>query len=379
MEALGRMTRGLIHDINNSLASIMGYADFLVTDLPADSEQFIFAENIKKSGLQLQDLIDQIRAISAENSKTKDNVVNIVDVVDDIATRLQALLGSKQSISFTSDIAIANRAVPFFQLKTLLGNLIVNAIQALGQQEGHVNIHISHLSAGDQNLLLNMYDSVSELEKFTPVDDPFITIQISDNGCGMTEDILLHSPMPHFTTKSSDTAHGMGIPVAREITSYLGGGLTIATSEGIGTHVFLTLPVDHIENMATESEVDQKSVLLVEDRDSVLQAIKTMLQRQSHNVTAVTDGLSALDILRENPKAYDLFITDYTMPHINGKDLLVEIREDFKTLPVIIMSGDRDHLERLKNDPHYQNIVVLQKPVSPQNLKRAIRSFHLMT
>ncbi|HAJ89438.1 MAG TPA: hypothetical protein DCM27_00230 [Rhodospirillaceae bacterium] len=200
MAALGRVTRALIHDFNNSLASIMGHADFLIADLPPQSEQHLFAENIRKAALQLQDSLNQIKNFSADSS---------------------------------------------------------------------------HLP-----------------------------------------------PVP---------------PVP---------------------------PVSPIP----------QSILLVEDREMVLKTIKTMLEREHHRVETANDGFAALDMIRENPRKYDILITDYSMPEWNGKNLLDEIRQDFKNLPVIIMSGDLQSLDDLRNDPSNQNIFVLPKPITPHDLSVAILS-----
>ncbi len=67
MEALGRLTRQTIHDLNSPLASIMGFADFLMNDLPADSEQHVFASNIRQAGIQLQDIIDRLEQFSKKS------------------------------------------------------------------------------------------------------------------------------------------------------------------------------------------------------------------------------------------------------------------------------------------------------------------------
>lgn len=200
LAALGRMTRVLIHDFNNSLASIMGHADFLVADLPEGSEQHIFAQNIKQAAVQLQNSLNQIKSFSANESLKEE--------------------------------ALALSTTPF----------------------------------------------------------------------------------------------------------------------------------------------KARSILLVEDREMVLNTISTMLQRDHHQVESVIDGFAALDMIRENPSKYDVLITDYNMPNISGKDLLEEIRQDFKNMPVIIMSGDAQFLDELKKDPKNKNIFVLAKPIIADHLKNIIQS-----
>lgn len=205
MAALGRVTRSLIHDFNNSLASIMGYADFLISDLPEGTEQHLFAQNIKHAAQQLQGSLDEIRRFSADG----------------------------------------------------------------------------------QN-------------------------QIPDIPSG--------------------------------------------------------------EDSASSPLVSSKSILLVEDREMVLHTVATMLRRENHKVECMIDGFMALDMIRENPEKYDLLITDYTMPEFSGKDLLAEIREDFKEMPVIVMSGDMESLHDLQNDKTNKNIFVLPKPITSENLALVIKA-----
>ncbi len=204
MAALGRVTRSLIHDFNNSLAAIMGHADFLISDLPHGSEQRLFAENIRKSALQLQGTLDQIKSFSASVNNTP--------------------------------------APP---------------------------------------------EPIKEEPKVLPAAPP-------------------------------------------------------------------------------------RSILLVEDRAMVLHTIKTMLERDHHLVETATDGFAALDLIRENPKKYDLLITDFTMPYFNGRDLISEIRQDFKTIPIIIMSGDMLSLDTLKKDRSLRNIFILPKPIKAKDLAHLI-------
>ncbi len=201
MEALGRMTRGLVHDFNNSLASIMGYAEFLISDLPENSETHLFASNIKLAGNQMQELLDQIR----------------------IFTKTEKL------------------------------------------------------------------------------DEP----------------TLLDS--------------------------------------------------------ANSTKTESKCFLLVEDRDIVRHTLETMITREGHTVEGLSDGLIALDRLREHPNRFDCIITDFTMPMLNGKDLIEEIRHDFPEIPIVLISGDTEHLRNIKNMSANQNIHILAKPVSVQNLKTTIR------
>lgn len=369
MESLGQMTRGLIHDFNNSLASIMGYAEFLTSDLPLGSEQYLFADNIRKAGFQLQDLIDQIRAISAEKNTGKDICINLVPEIQNLSERLQSYLSTGQHLVFLSDIDTATLTLPPHQLRTLISNVVKNAVDALEHQSGTVTIHLSEMTSIDA---IKNYQFVNESLPLAPTHSPLVKIEIIDMGCGMDEISLGLATTQHFTTKSADAAHGIGLSVAKDILSYLDGGLRIATTPGTGTCVTLILPVEELlTSSATEEMSPPKHILVIEDRESVRHIVTTILTRDGHSVTDTDDGLMALDILRENPDQFDLLITDYNMPQINGKDLIHEIRMDFPELPIIVISGDEQNLDLVKNTD-IKNLMTISKPLTSQKLNQVV-------
>ena len=375
MAALGRMTRGLVHDFNNSLASIMGYAEFLVSDLEKNSEQHLFASSIKKAGLQMQELIDQIRAFSHEKGQGKDIPLNLVTETKLIAERFEEFLAPHQSIIISSDIEEAVLSISPHQARTLLSNLVRNAVEALGTEGGEISIHISQTPSADvetppyqfKTTLLTAADTGSSL----------LRIDVTDTGHGMDNDTINQAAIPQFTTKIGGDARGIGLSIVCGILGYLGGGLALSSTPQKGTTVSVILPVEHIsiaDQKPISAEIPVRNILLVEDRDMLRHTIETMLTREHHHVHACPDGFSALDELRENPDKYDILITDYTMPELNGKDLIDEVRTDFPFLPIIVISGDTDHLKTIRNNFEGLNISVLPKPLSALDLKTTIRN-----
>lgn len=376
MAALGRMTRGLIHDFNNSLASIMGYAEFLVTDLQPESEQHIFASNIKTAGLQMQELIDQIRALSQEKGQGKDLTLHLNENIEALIAQFKDIIPFHQSIEFDNTGSDAVLTIPPHQVRTLISNLIKNAIQSLGGKPGLVMIR---LAASPK--IHEKYEHTATLLETEISTSPIAYIDITDTGCGMDEDLLSLAPQPLFTTHAAGDSHGMGLPVAFGILKYLGGGLKILTSPNKGTTVSISLPVEELIESTGDSDLDQTppsplNILLVEDRELVRHTIETMLHRDGHTVTSCTNGMDALDALREHPDKFNLLITDYTMPVLNGKDLIEEVRTDFPELPIILTSGDsgflKDTLTEAKADSKNPSIAVLPKPTSAKNLRRII-------
>lgn len=373
MAALGRMTRGMIHDFNNSLASIMGYADFLVADLDPHSDQFLFAENIKKAGAQLQNSLDQIRAFSLEKGQGKDMTLNVVEELAHLTDRLQSHLGTGQNMVYHSDIAAATLTLPVAQFRTLFSNFLCNAIESLEHRAGTISVTVEDATAPPLPPHLPFYDvDASFLANEPPPSSgtPVLRITISDTGCGMDDVVLSLAPTPHFTTKASDDAKGMGLPIAIGILNYLEGSLAVHSTVGAGTRITLTLPVESLTGKSESLHIHShpRSILLIEDRDMVRHTIVTMLERAGHSVHDAKDALTALDMLREQPAGYDLVMTDLTMPSLNGADVVTEIRHDFPELPIIVMSGDSEGLHALETTRHDDRIFLLSKPVLTKDL-----------
>jgi len=282
--------------------------------------------------------------------------------------RLKGKLLPKQSISFSSDVEQAFLTLPPHQFRTLISNLVKNAIESLRDNAGQVAIHIS---SGAITAPQKIYDSVSRPVQSDTAPSQSITMTITDTGCGMNEDnmpISFHTP-PH------NAGRGMGLSVASEIIKYLGGSLQFASTVNTGTSVTIVLPVENIEIKGNKNlSHRQKSILLVDKNPDTLKTIMTMLTRDSHKVKPLSDGLEAIDIMRESPEAFDILITDSSIPHEDGVDLMSEIRQDFKNFPVIVMSGDMEFLENLKDKKVHQNTYILPKPITSNSLRKIIES-----
>lgn len=247
MENLGRLTRGILHDLNNSLASIIGFSSFLTDDLDPKSEQYIFAENIKKAAGQIETLVEQIRALSMEHGSSKDVTLNLVETIKEITDASKLNIPHIHQIIFMSDIKGAIFSVPLFQFKVMFANLLKNALQSLGECSGTIMVHLASTNELSLEELKGDYHFLSPLFDINlPHDKSMLRIDIIDTGCGMDDVTLKLAPSPHFTTKSADIAHGLGLTIASQIIHSYGGGFSIATTPTIGTRVTIVLPVEKI-------------------------------------------------------------------------------------------------------------------------------------
>jgi CheY-like chemotaxis protein len=374
MAALGRLARGLVHDFNNSLGSILGYAEFLVTDLDPHSEQHVFATNIRQAGYQMQELLDQIRALAQEHRPGKDVPLNMINVIKNHIDHLKDSLPKEQTIHLQTELEGAMLAIPPHQCRILLGNVVRNALESLNNGPGHITIAISRYLTSETQPPYEQSRII--LPPPSSNTAPIITIDIADTGCGMDDITLNLCCEPYFTTKPAGDSHGMGLPIVQGIVHYLGGGMSIATSPGKGTSVTLTIPVQSLhETVVPMAPHDAtRNILFIEDRDMVKHTVETMLLRAGHSVQSFSSAFEGLDHLRENPDRFDLIITDYSMPDINGDEMITEIRADFPDMPIIMMSGDQDNLRDTLNSSQHTDIHVLPKPVLAEDLRRVIKA-----
>jgi signal transduction histidine kinase len=247
MANLGRMTRGILHDLNNSLASIMGFSSFLTDDLDPKSEHYIFAENIKKAATQIETLVEQIRALSMERGSNKDVTLNLVETIKEMIDSSNKEIVQQHQIIFMSDIKGAIFSVPLFQFKVMFSNLLKNSLQSLGDSSGTVMIHLSSTHGISPKELKGDYHFMSHpFDINLPHDKSMLKIDIIDTGCGLDEVTLNLAPSPHFTTKSADIAHGLGLTISSQIIHTYGGSFSISTTPNIGTRVTIVLPVEKI-------------------------------------------------------------------------------------------------------------------------------------
>jgi CheY-like chemotaxis protein len=203
-------------------------------------------------------------------------------------------------------------------------------------------------------------------------------ITVSDTGHGMSEAVMARIFDPFFTTKRPGEGTGMGLAVVHGIVKSLKGAVSVSSQPGKGSIFTVYLPIATSETERTVQEETlplprgRERILFVDDERSIVEMATTILERLGYNVTALSSSTEALALFASIPEAFDLVITDQTMPDLTGAELTKRIRAVRKDIPVILVTGfsetvDADRARRMDIQQ------LLMKPIIKQELAEAIR------
>jgi len=365
MEAIGTLAGGIAHDFNNILGAIVGYSEILRIDLEKDPKSIVYVEQIYKAGLRAKDLVNQILTFSRKREPEIKEVI-FAEIVREASKFLRATLPT--TIHIETDINDVNGVVlaDETQLHQLIMNLSTNAYHAM-KDEGD----------GVLTLSLDNVNSVDE-EDGNGTDQRYLKLSIRDNGRGMDDKTLVKIFDPFFTTKPIGEGTGMGLSVVHGIVKSHGGYIRVESEPGEGSCFSVYLPcVDNVEYIPDKAELNaptgQGRILIVDDESDLLYIEKDMLEYLGYDVQAVDDPLLAEDIFRRDPSAFDLIMSDLTMPHMDGATLIAKIRQIDDSIPIILMTGYTD-LQRLDKMNDLKIFSVLRKPLTMYEMAKAVKA-----
>lgn len=396
MEAIGRLAGGIAHDFNNILAAMNGYAEFLVEDLPENSQQNTFAKNILQAGRQARSLVDKILAFSRRKESDTD-VIDLRLPLEESLSMLQASLPKSIELQtrINVDRALVNASAT--QISQVVMNLCVNARDAMENEKGKLLVMLSKISSSDDAPLDWVSESLPDSSDAPLIriddiaaghtrlllgqlarDHDYVCLSVEDTGCGMSRVIMEHIFEPFFTTKPVDKGTGLGLSTVHGVIANHAGAMMINSIIGKGTRFDLYFPVAKGEVKKIDTEVVEKAkhaggkILLVEDQIEVQQMTKTMLERLGYEAQTASTGLEALDILREKPNYFDLVLTDQNMPKMTGLDLVLQVHYDFPDLPFVLLSGySQEKLQEIMEE-HPAIHAVIRKPITQQALGQTL-------
>ncbi len=375
LEALGTLAGGIAHDFNNILGSILGYAQLLQMDLNEDEKGMRYTQQIINGCNRAKNLTLQILEFSRQSSDddaSKKPILASVLVKEKIKL-LQA--STPSSITIKTQIAKESGyilASPT-QIHQVIMNLCTNALQAIQEK------------AGQGTLIITMEPitlTPENIKPFVELDLPqgdYVALSVEDDGKGIpahTRDKIFN---PYFTTKTGGDGTGLGLSVVHGIVKNCHGGIRLESTAEKGTKITVFFPRHTHDKKKKQPHPPmlpsgQGRVMFVDDEEMLVELGKMMLEKLGYQAEAVDSPQKALDLIKRSPNAFDVVLTDLTMPDIQGTQLAEKIKEIRPDLPVVLITGFSD-ITTVEKANSSAIDAVLSKPLSINALGMTLQKF----
>jgi len=368
MEAVGQLAGGIAHDFNNILAVVLAETEYVKEELAADSPLQAQLDEVTAAAERAAALTHQLLAFSRRQI-LKPRVLALNVVVSDLDRMLRRVIGEDISLEMKLNPALGAVMADPGQVEQVIMNLVVNARDAL-LGHGSITVHTDNLDA--------LHDDPER-----PIDLPpgsYVTLTVSDSGCGMDKETLGRIFEPFFTTKEVGRGTGLGLSTVLGIVQQSGGVIHVESRPGEGSRFRIFLPrVDQRAASASNrvAKTDHlrgvEQVLLVEDDPHVRRAATRALERRGYRVVQAENGEEALERFGERKTEIDLVVTDLVMPGIDGVAVASRLRQQHGPIRILYMSGYTEHAV-LRDGALAARAQFLQKPFSANELAVAVRT-----
>jgi PAS domain S-box-containing protein len=372
MEAIGTLAGGIAHDFNNILTGINGFTSLALQTASGNSEQLDYLGEIRRAGHRAAELVRQILAFSRAGEQAM-MPMQLRHVVSEATKLLRASIPS--SIEFEVNLAVDLPAIQgnATQLHQVVMNLGTNAWHAMRDRPGKLSVRLETIEVDESTALA--------LPGISP--GPHLRLAVSDTGCGMDITTQGRAFEPFFTTKGPREGTGLGLSVVHGIIGKHHGAIKLISEINKGTTFEIYLPATSdapikIEDDSEESPLGHgERILVVDDEESLVRLGVRALCKLGYAAEGQSNVLEALARLEREPHAFQLVITDQTMPGMNGLEFAQRLGDLRADLPVLLASGVSDSIAQ-------ERIVeagvsgVLSKPYSVANLALLV-SKHVAT
>lgn len=365
MEAIGQLTGGIAHDFNNILSAILGFTNLALMHFVKDDQPELrdYLNEVLRAGERACDLVSQMMVFSRTGSG-KTSILELPPIINEVTKMLHVTLPSSIKLSNKIDEGVPAVMMEPVQLQQVLMNMCINARDAIGNK-GCINIRLRRVniihnnqgaveSSQNDKGLRHICDSCHNVIEA----GDYVELSVQDTGAGISKDKLKNIFEPFFTTKEVGKGTGMGLSMAHGIIHQYGGHILVDTELGVGTMFQVLLPArENVPNTETEIESGTNSIteslhdtrlLIVDDEESVARFMKDLLESHGSTVTVRTDSDAAFDLFSQDPAAFDLMITDQTMPGLTGVELAQKVLSLRPEFPVILCTGYSEQVDEAK-------------------------------
>jgi signal transduction histidine kinase/ActR/RegA family two-component response regulator len=368
-EALGSLASGIAHDFNNVISAILSNAYVADAELDAGASPSASIREIKQGARRAGDLVQQIVAFSREQEPVQESV-DLGQVAHEAASLVRPTLAPTTALNVDVETPLPSLVGDSTQMHQVLVNLITNASHATSDR-GTIEVGVDAVAV-----------TTSSADGVTP--GAYVRLRVHDDGSGIPDAVLPRIFDPFFTTKPVGEGTGLGLAAVQTIVHNHRGVISVRSPAGAGTTFTIHLPLMHPgEADAVVRPVDADGpagaefdgplrVLFVDDEQALTRLADRALPLLGCRVTVANDPERAARRFARDPDAFDVLITDLSMPNLTGLQLIEQAREHRPDVVAVLTSGfltveTQAMAARLRVD------AIIPKPCSMEDLVTAAR------
>ncbi len=330
LDAVGRLAGGVAHDFNNLLSVINGYCEILQHSIGDNDKARKEIQEIHQAGQRASGLVRQLLAFGRRQALDP-RVIDPNRLVRENADILSRLLGDERSLELALNDDVGNIRVDPTQLQQVLLNLVLNARDAT-EPGGRVVITTDH-----RRVSPGLNRRITDLQP-----GHYVTLTVSDNGCGMDESTQAVLFEPFFTTKDEGMGTGLGLALVYGVVQQSGGHIFVRSALKVGTTFEIYLPaVDEPPSPAIGTLAPlpvtrgRETLLVVEDDTVVRKMVAGILTADGYDVIATSSPAAGLVEVKRQGKAVHLVIADTSDPTSDTVDMIRTLHQHQAGLRVL--------------------------------------------
>ena len=370
LESVGTLANGIAHDFNNLLGGVVAQSELALSEVAAGVNPVEELRAIREVAIRGSEIVRELMIYAGKETAA----VGLVDVSQIVKEMLELfkVSVSKHAVLETNlgqgcPGVRANAA----QLRRIVMNLVTNASDALGDRDGVIRVTTSCVNVG-QKPLVGISGRLA--------DGDYLELEVSDTGCGISQETQAKMFDPFFTTKSA--GHGLGLAIVDGIVRSLGATMHLSSEPGKGTTFLVWLPCGETSAGATRDAMSgieelprppqEATVLVVEDEAPLRQAVTKMLGKSGFEVLEAADGTSAIDLVRANRGKIDVILLDATIPGASSAEVAAEAAKAEPAMKVILTSAySQEMLAPPMNESEVRGFI--RKPFQLRDLVETLR------
>jgi len=335
LDSLGVLAGGIAHDFNNLLTALLGNLNLAHMSIPEDAPAAPYLHSAENAVMRASELTQQMLAYSGKGRFVV-KLHNLNKVIQEMAHLMQVSIPKKISLVQFLAEQLPPIEADGAQIQQVILNLVTNAADAIGSQDGVITVSTELLNLDSQALAHEF-----PAQSLTP--GPYVCLEVRDTGCGILPETMARIFEPFFTTKP--TGRGLGLSAMLGILRGHHAGIKIHSKVGSGSTFTLVFQAKqgNVEAAPTvalaPAVMATETILVVDDEPTILETAQAALEGIGYRVLLANDGLEAVERFRAEHAEIALVIMDLTMPRMDGREAFEAMLAIQPDVRVILTSG----------------------------------------